>query len=177
MKVALTIWENRISPVFDAAHMFLVAEIEDAKVINKHLESFDPEMPSRLADRLIKLDIKVMICGAITQMPANIIEGIGIKLIPFISGVADEVLSNYARGLKLVPKYSMPGCGRRYRRRCRPNDAFFLTQKKTGVMPKRDGGGPYGHGAESIPGRYGSGSGRNVRERREGNGTHRKTRK
>jgi hypothetical protein len=31
MKMALTVWENRISPVFDAARMLLVVEIDNTR--------------------------------------------------------------------------------------------------------------------------------------------------
>ncbi len=94
MKVVLTIWENRISPVFDAAHKLLVAEIEGSKVISRHYESFNPELTSRLAGRLVELDIAVLICGAISELPATIIELGGIKLIPFIAGnVGGDIVS------------------------------------------------------------------------------------
>jgi len=31
MKLALTVWEGRISPLFDSAHMLLIADIKTAK--------------------------------------------------------------------------------------------------------------------------------------------------
>ena len=115
MKVALTVWENRISPVFDTAKMLLLAEIKDKKVISKRHEPFDPELFSRLVNRLTELDITVLICGAISKVPANIIEASRIKLIPFISGKADDVLECYAQGIQIIPAFLMPGCGRKRR--------------------------------------------------------------
>nr|MBC8360102.1 NifB/NifX family molybdenum-iron cluster-binding protein [Candidatus Desulfatibia profunda] len=116
MKVALTVWENRISPVFDTAKMLLLAEIKDKKVISKRHEPFDPELFSRLVNRLTELDITVLICGAISKVPANIIEASRIKLIPFISGKADDVLECYAQGIQIIPAFLMPGCDRKHRR-------------------------------------------------------------
>ena len=115
MKVALTVWEHRISPVFDTANMLLLAEIKDKKVISKRHEPFDPELFSRLVNRLTALDITVLICGAISKVPANIIEASRIKLIPFISGKADDVLECYAQGIQIIPAFLMPGCGRKRR--------------------------------------------------------------
>lgn len=109
MKAALTVWENRISPVFDAAQMFLIAEISNCMVLTTRHEPFDPEVPSRVADRLQELNVSVLICGAISEVPANMIESRSIKLIPFISGNAEDILGHYAKGLPIIPTFLMPG--------------------------------------------------------------------
>ncbi len=113
MKTALTVWENRISPVFDAAQMLLIAEIDNTKIINKRHEPFDPEIPLRFIDRLLEIDVAVLICGAISEIPANMIEARAITLIPFISGNAEDVLEHYAQGLPIIPAFLMPGCNRK----------------------------------------------------------------
>ncbi len=110
MITALTVWENRISPVFDSSHTLLVAQIENNEIANRHLEPFNPSLPSHFADRLNAIGVEMLICGAISQLPADIIEAIGIKLIPFISGNTDEVLENLAKDQPIVPRFLMPGC-------------------------------------------------------------------
>ena len=91
MKVALTAWEDRISPVFDSSRRLLIAEIDNGEIVSKRYESFFPEMSARLAGVLKSLGIDVLICGAISQFPASILENSGILLIPFVSGNADMV--------------------------------------------------------------------------------------
>lgn len=119
MKTALTVWENRISPVFDSAHMLLVVEIKNEKIISRRHEPFNPERPLRLTDRLHELEVAVLICGAISEMPAKMIDACDIKLIPFIAGNTDEVLEYYAKGLPLIPMFLMPGCDRERRKKAR----------------------------------------------------------
>jgi len=114
MKVAITIWENRISPVFDSSQMLLIAEIENAKIIDKKLVTFNPEMPSYLIESLNRMDIGVLICGAVSEMPANLIEAGGIKLIPFVAGYTDDVLISYAKDATIRSTFLMPGCGRNH---------------------------------------------------------------
>jgi predicted Fe-Mo cluster-binding NifX family protein len=151
MKAAITIWENRVSPVFDSARMLLIAEIEDSKVLQKHYEPFNPETSIRLAARLVELDAGVLICGAISELPAKTIESGGVKLIPFIAGNVNEILESYAKGISLAPGFLMPGCGRRRRRQkqCvrRQNNAAYLIDKEVKMMPRGDGTGPQGNGA------------------------------
>ncbi len=130
MKVALTVWKNRISPVFDAATMFLVAEIQDGEVVNRYYESFDPERPSLLVNRLVESGVSVFICGAISEIPAAAIENSSIKLIPFISGTSDDVLYNYVKGMHITSQFFMPGC--RCNREKRKNRKKFSCKTKRG---------------------------------------------
>lgn len=110
MKVAVTVWEDRISPVFDVSRRLLIAEIENAQIMKRSYVIFNPELPSNLAKTLEELDVPVLICGAVSQVPANIIVAGGITLIPFIAGEVDRVLEAYAKGNSLEPTFVMPGC-------------------------------------------------------------------
>lgn len=117
MKVALTIWEDRISPLFDAAREMLVVDITDSRVISRRHEPISPQWPLRLADRLADQGVDVLICGAISELPASMIEAAGIQLVPFVAGTVDDVLAALARGAPIIPIFSMPGCGAHYCRR------------------------------------------------------------
>lgn len=117
MNIALTIWGERISPVFDAAHELMVAMIDRGEILEKRFFSFDPDRVASLIDMLEHDRVAVMICGAISDMPARMISESGIQLIPFISGSVETILATYAQGKPLSPSFLMPGCGRQ-RGRC-----------------------------------------------------------
>lgn len=110
MKVAVTVWEERISPVFDASRRLLIADIEDHRITNRSTLLFDPALPAKLASMLKDIDVPVLICGAVSRVPASIISAAGVTLIPFITGDVDRVLTAYARGTSLIPTFVMPGC-------------------------------------------------------------------
>ena len=95
MQVALTVWEGRISPLFDATRMLLVADIKDRRITARHFEPLDCDSAFSRADRLTDLGVDVLICGGISATFANPIEAKGIKLIPFSSGDVEEVLHAY----------------------------------------------------------------------------------
>jgi len=113
MKVAVTVWEDRISPVFDASRRLLIVEIENARVTDRSYVFFDPTWPADLVKTLAMLEVPVLICGAVSQAPATTINAGGITLIPFIAGEVDRVLDAYAKGDSLAPTFVMPGCGDR----------------------------------------------------------------
>ena len=111
MKVALTIWEKRISPLFDCAGMLLVVEIADRTESHRYFVPFHYESAFSRAANLSDLGIEVLICGAVSDLFANTIESYGIKIIPFIAGPVDEVIDAYLTDGLSDSRFRMPGCG------------------------------------------------------------------
>lgn len=146
MKVAFTAWEDRVSPVFDSARKLLIADIENEQIVGKQYEPFNPQPVSHLGDMLKALEIEVLICGAISQTPSIIIEASGVKLISFIGGKIDDILESYAKDIRIVPEFSMPGCGRQYRHQRRRHNESLTKNKEVIYMPRGDGTGPQGQG-------------------------------
>ncbi len=110
MKVALTVWENRISPLFDAASMLLIADIENGRISKKYFEAIKSESQCRRVGKLYDMGVDILICGGISAFYANLIEARGIKIIPFTAGGIDEVLNAYIEGNIYKKNYRMPGC-------------------------------------------------------------------
>lgn len=114
MKLAITIWGNRVSPVFDAAGTLLVACIENRRITRKSYVSFDPATPSDLIQLLKKMQISILICGAISTKPADLIVDSDIKLISFVTGNAIHFLENFAQKQTIEKIFMMPGCSKQY---------------------------------------------------------------
>ena len=129
MEVALTVWENRISPVFDSARMLLIANIENKMVTSRCYEPFYSDLPLHRAARLSDLGVRVLICGAVSQPLANMIEAYGIELIPFVAGDVNQVLEAYIKDSLSTPNFRMPGCKAKRRMRC--GQRRWLNLKKT----------------------------------------------
>lgn len=120
MKLALTVWESRISPLFDSARMLLIADIESSRVAEKHLERFDCDSAFSRAEKLNDLGVNLLICNGISTAFANLIEAYRIKIIPFVAGPLDEVLEAYLAG-RLSEKRCAPRGGRRFEKKKKPN--------------------------------------------------------
>jgi len=90
MRIALPVWNDRISPVFDTAQRFMVVEIEGNEEISRD-SLFVPEI--HFYDKARKLrdaGVDVLICGAIYS---------------------------FRRGALMDGRFAMPGCRRRMGRR------------------------------------------------------------
>ncbi|MDZ7698558.1 MAG: NifB/NifX family molybdenum-iron cluster-binding protein [Deltaproteobacteria bacterium] len=111
MKVALTVWENRVSPVFDCAQRLLIVDIYERTEVSRHFEPFHWHSPYSRASKLSSLGVQVLICGAVSEQCAAIIDTRGIRIIPFMAGKVDEVLNAYLTDRLNDRKFLMPGCG------------------------------------------------------------------
>ncbi len=109
MKVAMTVWGNRISPVFDSAQTILLAEIEDGKIVAQQRQFLPRLVASGLARMVVEKEIDTLICGAISERPAQIIQQSGITLLSFVGGNAERFLEAFAAGRPLE-LFRMPGC-------------------------------------------------------------------
>lgn len=111
MKVALTVWNNRISPVFDVAGHVLLLEAEYQEIL--HQQIFDlPVGP--VVNKLTFLSeqkIDLLICGAISRSLQFAVEDCGIKVYPFCSGEVSELIEAWREDQLEQACFAMPGCG------------------------------------------------------------------
>ncbi len=119
-KIAIPIWKDGVSTVFDFAGRLLVVQVEGNREVSRTEIGLSAELPISRAGRLSQLGVRVLICGAISQPLAAVVASTGIQIIPFVSGSVDRVLSAYLSGQLingrfLLPGY-LPGARRRWRR-------------------------------------------------------------
>ena len=110
MKVALTIWERRVSPVFDVCREALILEIGEGNVLSTARESLDSATPLQKIERLMSLDIETLICGAISEPMYWELTRRGVKVIGFIAGDVGEVVQAFVSEALPNAALSMPGC-------------------------------------------------------------------
>jgi predicted Fe-Mo cluster-binding NifX family protein len=116
MNIAITVWGQRISPVFDAAQTLLVAEVVGNMIVDRKVAVFQAGRFEQFVQLLAEMEVRVLICGALCAGPAGILESRGVSVISFMTGEAEQVLQMYVRGEDLNP-FTMPGC--RWRGCCR----------------------------------------------------------
>jgi predicted Fe-Mo cluster-binding NifX family protein len=115
MKIALTTWEGWISPVFDVARQLLVVEIDDGKIAGRKEEQLPGDETAAQIDRLVQLDVQVLICGAISQPMVDMADAQGIVVFPFVSGKVDEIITAWLENRLNRRGFRMPGyCGQFY---------------------------------------------------------------
>ncbi len=112
MKVAIPIRNGRISPVFDVATRLLVVDFAGGEP-GERSEFLIRESGGEVrAELLQELGVKILICGAISNQTARIIERCEINLRPWVVGDIEDVIDAYTTCSLDSEGFIMPGCRR-----------------------------------------------------------------
>jgi len=109
MKIAMPVWEGRISPLFDVAKQLLIVEIEDGQEQNRWEVPFEEAWPPFRVQRLANLGVKTLLCGGISRVLSHLLHDSGIEVISQIKGESDPILCAYLNGNLASPCFLMPG--------------------------------------------------------------------
>ncbi len=112
MKLALAVWNGRISPVFDHSRHLLVVDVKGGRRVADHEIPLVSEFPPEKVTRLRQLGVHTLICGAVSRPLGAMIAAANIRLIPFTAGDVETVLEAFLAGNLPAPRFLMPGCGR-----------------------------------------------------------------
>ncbi len=98
MKIAITHENGDVFQHFGQTKEFKVYEIEDGSTSDGKILSSGTYSHGGLADLLKQNNVNVLICGGIGEGAKNMLEQCGIKVFPGISGNADTVIAQMAKG-------------------------------------------------------------------------------
>lgn len=120
MKLAITVWNGRIAPLFDVAKQVLIVETEgfgspvtELTTIELHNDSVAQKIAT-----LAAIGVKALVCGAISREYEEALLDADIELDAYVAGDVTDILEAWQRGMMHQRRYSMPGC-QRPRHRCR----------------------------------------------------------
>ena len=123
MKVAVPVWQGRVSPVFDVAGQLLLVEFVGGVEKSRRDHMLVDAEPQQRAVQLSELEVETLICGAVSQPLESLLTENGIKVYGRVCGNLDDVLAAFVAGTLGQPRFAMPGCcggqRRRFRGGCR----------------------------------------------------------
>lgn len=112
MRIAIPIWEDKVSPVFDSASRLLVIDLENMQELSRLVYPIGEDLPCKCR-KIRSLCPDVIICGAISHLLSSMLNSMGIDVIPQVSGRTEEVLEAYLEGDIFDSRFLMPGCRRK----------------------------------------------------------------
>ncbi len=117
MTLGITVWNERIAPVFDSAATVWILDIRDDVITNRaSLNLRGMDLHDR-ANALARAGAFELICGAISCQAESALRMRHVHALAFVAGEAETVVSAYLKGELTREEYSMPGCHRARRRR------------------------------------------------------------
>ena len=130
MKTAISVYEQRIAPVFDTARDFLMIDGGQAIATEKITGSIQDDGIGGMIQWLLDNGVKTLVCGAISMPFQGALTDSGITLVSFVCGDVEEIAKAVSEGDIVRFAFTMPGCcgrgrgcggggGRGRRGRCR----------------------------------------------------------
>jgi predicted Fe-Mo cluster-binding NifX family protein len=111
MRIAIPVWNEKVSPVFDTAVRVLVLEYEDSQEVSRSETFLDGQDLYSRCNRLKALGVDILICGAISKCYYIMLcKSAGIQVIPWVSGPVKEILAAFLDGNLKNAGFLMPGC-------------------------------------------------------------------
>ncbi len=130
-KTAFAVWDGRIAPVFDTAGEFLLVEALGQQIVCQTDLRLEENQPAKNSRRLAELEVRQLVCGAISRSMQELVESQGIELTPFVAGDLLEIVGAWRDGCLRRERFSMPGCC--HRGRCGKDGRRRLGAAATGT--------------------------------------------
>ncbi len=115
MRIAIPVWMDRVSPVFDVAKHLLLIDIEDSTEVARELKTLTENQLTDRAQYVADLGVEVLICGAISRPLELILGARSVGVVPHVCGATEEILSAFLGGKINDRRFLMPGCKLRQR--------------------------------------------------------------
>ncbi len=175
MKIAIPIFDTKVSPRFDQTQAIFLVETEHAGVVaSTSLETQGWPVNEKLK-ALLNLGVDILICGAIEYATLRYLSFNGVSVYSWVTGEVDDALACFlSNGMKpgiiLGERGQMKGCWQFCQSKNHICHMFQTNlprgEEEVSKMAKRDGKGRRGQGPRSgtgtagrRPGKAGCGSG------------------
>ena len=98
MKIAIPIFENRVSPRFDLSPKLWIIREENGEVVHQEKISLEGLTILQRIEKLNSSGISKLICGGIHDFSLNQLVDMGIEVFHNVMGEADTALKNFLKG-------------------------------------------------------------------------------
>jgi predicted Fe-Mo cluster-binding NifX family protein len=108
--IAIPIWQNRVSPVLDAATRLLLITRHRGREVGRKEIVLSPMPAVDLASNLAAFEVDVLLCAAVSEPLLRALEARGIRVERHVCGDLQEVLQAFCGRHLWRPEFRMPGC-------------------------------------------------------------------
>lgn len=114
MKIAVPIWQDRVSPLLDAATRLLVVNCRNGKDASRRIILLSPLPPEAMARSVAELRVDLLLCGAVSAPLLSALRKLGVRVRRHLCGDVEDVLHAWCHHQLARKEFCLPGCWRRY---------------------------------------------------------------
>jgi len=134
LKIAIPLFNSRVSPRFDFAARLLVVTITDGEITDRQEFSLANLNPIKRTSLLHGLRVQLMLCGGISCFAERFIKSYGIEVVSLVQGEVEEVLRLFVNGnlssaiIPIIPEQPFRNHCRTKRKRMGRRKTFISEQ-------------------------------------------------
>ena len=117
VKIAIPLFDQRVSPRFDCARDFLIASATNGYIVERQELSVSGWNCRERVKKLSELGVDTLICGGIDKLSERMLIAHRVRSYTWVTGMAEDALNSFLRGE--LESYTMVGPGGRSRGRWR----------------------------------------------------------
>jgi predicted Fe-Mo cluster-binding NifX family protein len=95
MKIALTICDGRVSPIFETSREVLIIALDAGQETSRTLHLVDGDSTAHRIRWLADEGVNVLICGGIMTSITEMLHAAGVGVVDRARGTVDEALMQY----------------------------------------------------------------------------------
>jgi predicted Fe-Mo cluster-binding NifX family protein len=108
-RIAIPVFQERISPVLDACNRLLVVDIANGKEIQRTDVSLKKMSREERTEAVSRWNIDTIICAGVSELMCSYIESRGVRLISGIAGELEKIIDAYIHNRLDQKCFMMPG--------------------------------------------------------------------
>lgn len=116
-QAAFIVWRERIAPVFDTASTAVVVARDAEGRTTSRLEVLPGPSPALDLRRIKDMGVDTLVCGAMSRPMQQVAASCGLRVVCFVAGRTEDIVTAWLEGRLDSGRYAMPGCRGRRRRR------------------------------------------------------------
>ena len=97
LTIAFPSFGTRISPRFDCAQSILIVKVSDGEIVERHELSIGDLAPLEKASELVRLGVKMIVCGGIDRLSLHYCRKNGLRVYAWLTGEIEEILADMLR--------------------------------------------------------------------------------
>jgi predicted Fe-Mo cluster-binding NifX family protein len=108
-RIAIPVFQTRISPVLDACNRLLVVDIDNGKEIQRADVSLEKMSRGERTETISRWNVDTIICAGVSELMCSYIAGRGVHLICGIAGELEKIIDAYIHNRLDQECFLMPG--------------------------------------------------------------------
>ena len=109
MRIVLTVYRGRISPLLDTARVALLVEIDDGIEVSRTRLSLAADRTFDRIDTIVATGAHMLVCGAVSDATARYLVSRDIRVWSGVAGPLEDVIASVAANGMIGNALRIPG--------------------------------------------------------------------